>query len=138
MVNSKMSGTVVIKKYSNRRLYNTQISNYVTLEDLFDMVKEDVDFIVKDAKTGEDLTHNVLTQIIFEQEAKGYIMLPVSFLRQIISFYGDKVASILPQYLESSMKSFAANHEKMSQMTFDTNNYTPMKFFGPITCAGFG
>lgn len=105
----------IIKKYANRRLYNTGTSTYVTLEDLAAMVKENEEFIVKDAKSGEDITHSVLTQIIFEQEAKtGQTMLPVSVLRQLISFYGDQMQMVVPSYLEHSMAAFAQeqNHLK--------------------------
>jgi len=93
----------VIKKYANRRLYHTGTSAYVTLEDLAAMVKKGEDFVVNDAKTGEDITHSVLTQIIFEQESKGQNLLPVNFLRQMIRFYGDSMQSLVPRYLEFSM-----------------------------------
>jgi polyhydroxyalkanoate synthesis repressor PhaR len=93
----------VIKKYANRRLYHTGTSAYVTLEDLAAMVKAGDDFIVNDAKSGEDITHSVLTQIIFEQESKGQNLLPVNFLRQMIRFYGDSMQSLVPRYLELSM-----------------------------------
>lgn len=93
----------VIKKYANRRLYHTGTSAYVTLEDLATMVKKGEDFTVNDAKTGEDITHSVLTQIIFEQESKGQNLLPVNFLRQMIRFYGDSMQSLVPRYLEFSM-----------------------------------
>ncbi len=113
--------TTIIKKYANRRLYNTGTSTYVTLEDLAAMVKDKEDFTVKDAKSGEDITHSVLTQIIFEQEAKtGQTMLPVSVLRQLISFYGDQMQMVVPSYLEHSMAAFAQeqNHlkEQMASM----------------------
>ena len=99
---------VVIKKYANRRLYNTGTSTYVTLEDLAEMVKRGEDFAVQDAKSGEDITHPVLTQIIFELENKeGQNMLPVSFLRQLISFYGDQMQMVVPSFLEQSMIAFA-------------------------------
>ena len=98
------NGSVVIKKYANRRLYNTGTSAYVTLEDLAEMVRKGEDFNVHDAKSGDDITHSVLTQIIFEQEAKtGNTLLPVSFLRQLISFYGDQMQMVVPSYLEHSM-----------------------------------
>ncbi|HYF54936.1 MAG TPA: polyhydroxyalkanoate synthesis repressor PhaR [Salinarimonas sp.] len=99
----------VIKKYANRRLYHTGTSTYVTLEDLAQMVKAGEDFVVYDAKTGEEITRSVLTQIIFEQENKegGQNLLPVTFLRQLIRFYGDSVQSLVPSYLEVSMNSFA-------------------------------
>lgn len=107
-------GVVTIKKYANRRLYNTATSNYVTLDNLSQMVKEGTEFVVYDAKTGEDITRSVLTQIIVEEESKGgQTMLPVSFLRQLIGFYGDSLQSLVPRYLEFSMKTFARNQEQM-------------------------
>jgi polyhydroxyalkanoate synthesis repressor PhaR len=93
----------VIKKYANRRLYHTGTSAYVTLEDLAAMVRAGEDFVVNDAKTGEDITHSVLTQIIFEQESKGENLMPVNFLRQMIRFYGDSMQGLVPRYLELSM-----------------------------------
>ena len=108
--------TTIIKKYANRRLYNTGTSTYVTLEDLATMVKDKEDFTVKDAKTGEDITHSVLTQIIFEQEAKtGQTMLPVSVLRQLISFYGDQMQMVVPSYLEHSMAAFAQEQSHLKE-----------------------
>lgn len=107
---------VVIKKYANRRLYNTETSSYVTLEDLCDMVKEGTDFLVCDAKTGEDLTRQVLTQIIFEQESRGQNLLPISFLRNLIGFYDDNIKEFVPHYLDSSMQTFLKNQEKMREM----------------------
>lgn len=105
---------VKIKKYANRRLYNTATSSYVTLDHLCQMVKQGTDFVVHDAKTGEDITRSVLTQIIVEEEAKsGQNMLPVSFLRQLISFYGDNLQALVPRYLENSMSAFARNQEQM-------------------------
>ncbi|MGB8274916.1 MAG: polyhydroxyalkanoate synthesis repressor PhaR [Alphaproteobacteria bacterium] len=105
---------VTIKKYANRRLYNTATSSYVTLDHLCQMVKQGTDFLVYDAKTGEDITRSVLTQIIVEEESKGGpTMLPVSFLRQLISFYGDNLQSLVPRYLEFSMKTFGRNQEQM-------------------------
>lgn len=107
---------IKIKKYANRRLYNTGTSSYVTLDHLCQMVKDGVDFVVHDAKTGEDITRSVLTQIIVEEEAKsGQNMLPVSFLRQLISFYGNNLQALVPRYLETSMQAFARNQEQMSQ-----------------------
>jgi len=107
---------VKIKKYANRRLYNTGTSSYVTLDHLCQMVKDGVDFIVHDAKTGEDITRSVLTQIIVEEEGKGgQNMLPVSFLRQLISFYGNSLQALVPRYLDYSMSSFARNQEQMRQ-----------------------
>ena len=106
--------TVVVKKYANRRLYNTQSSSYITLEDLARMTRNGVDFVVLDAKTGADITHSILTQIIMDEEASGgEQMLPVGFLRQLISMYGDSMQAMMPQYLEASMANFRANHSKL-------------------------
>ncbi|MCB1492338.1 MAG: polyhydroxyalkanoate synthesis repressor PhaR [Rhodobiaceae bacterium] len=99
----------VIKKYANRRLYNTGTSTYVTLDDLAAMVKNGEDFVVRDAKSGEEITHSVLTQIIFDQESKGENLLPISFLRQLIGFYGDSMQALLPSYLNQSIDTFANN-----------------------------
>jgi polyhydroxyalkanoate synthesis repressor PhaR len=106
---------VVIKKYANRRLYNTASSSYVTLEHLADMVKKGVDFVVYDAKTNEDITRTVLTQIIFEEEEKsqGQSLLPIQFLRQLISYYGNSMQAFLPSYLELSLASFAQQQERL-------------------------
>lgn len=104
---------VVIKKYANRRLYNTRTSSYVTLDHLCEMVKEGTDFEVHDARTGEDITRSVLTQIIFEEEAKGQNLLPIRFLRQLIRFYGDSLQALLPGYLDLSMESFTRQQEDM-------------------------
>ncbi len=107
---------VVIKKYANRRLYNTGTSAYVTLEDLAVMVKAGDEFVVHDAKTGDDITRSVLTQIIFEQEGKeGQNLLPIAFLRQLIQFYGDSMQSMVPGYLEHSMRSFAREQDKLRE-----------------------
>jgi polyhydroxyalkanoate synthesis repressor PhaR len=110
---------VTIKKYANRRLYNTATSSYVTLDHLCQMVKEGIDFVVYDAKTGEDITRGVLTQIIVEEEGKGQNLLPISFLRQLIGFYGDNLQWLVPRYLEHSMKSFARNQEQMRKYMQD-------------------
>jgi len=107
------SGVITIKKYANRRLYNTKTSSYVTLDHLAEMIKQNEDFVVVDAKTGEDLTRAVLTQIIVEQEGKGQNLLPVKFLRQIIGFYGDSLGGVLPRYLEESMDVFTQNEGGM-------------------------
>jgi len=104
---------VVVKKYANRRLYNTATSSYVTLDDLATMIKQGGDFVVYDAKSGEDITRSVLTQIIVEQEQKGQNLLPISFLRQLISFYGDSMQFLVPGYLEQAMVAFARNQEQM-------------------------
>lgn len=102
---------VVIKKYANRRLYNTASSGYVTLDNLCQMIKDGDDFVVFDAKTGEDITRAVLTQIIVEEEAKGQNMLPINFLRQLIRFYGDSLQMVVPSYLEQAMSNFAENQD---------------------------
>ena len=113
------SPKVKIKKYANRRLYNTATSSYVTLDHLCQMVKEGTEFVVHDAKTGEDITRSVLTQIIVEEEAKGQNLLPVSFLRQLISFYGDNLQALVPKYLDYSMGAFARNQEQMRRYMTD-------------------
>ncbi len=116
---AKNDGEIIIKKYANRRLYNTGTSTYVTLEDLAKMVKKGEEFKVQDAKTGEDITHAVLTQIIFEQESKtGNTLLPTSFLRQLISYYGDQMQMVVPTFLEHSMQAFTDQQVQMrDQMT---------------------
>jgi len=107
---------VTIKKYANRRLYNTGTSTYVTLEDLASMVKNGEDFVVYDAKSGEDITRSVLAQIIFEQENKeGQALLPITFLRQLIRFYGDSMQMLVPRYLEQSMQSFTGQQDKFRE-----------------------
>jgi polyhydroxyalkanoate synthesis repressor PhaR len=111
---------VVIKKYANRRLYNTATSTYVTLDHLARMVKDGVEFVVHDAKTGEDITRSVLTQIIVEEEAKGQHLLPIGFLRQLIGFYGDSLQGLVPQYLEMTMRSFADNQDRMRRYLNET------------------
>ena len=103
---------VIIKKYANRRLYNTDTSTYVTLEDLAEMVRGERDFVVYDAKTGEDLTHAVLTQIIVDQESRGTNLLPIGFLRQLIRFYGDSMQKLVPSYLEFSLDSLTRQQEQ--------------------------
>lgn len=118
---------VTIKKYANRRLYNTGTSTYVTLEDLASMVKVGEDFLVYDAKTGEDITRSVLTQIIFEQENKdGQKMLPVSFLRQLIRFYGDSMQLLVPRYLEMSIDSLSKEQDKLRQQLASTLGVNPL------------
>ena len=106
---------VVIKKYANRRLYNTASSSYVTLEHLADMTREGIDFVVFDAKTGDDITRSVLTQIIFDEENRGdgKNLLPIQFLRQLIGFYGNQMQAFLPSYLEMSLQTFAQQQERM-------------------------
>tara|TARA_R110002012_G_scaffold314387_2_gene527087 strand:- start:34501 stop:35118 length:618 start_codon:yes stop_codon:yes gene_type:complete len=105
--------TVIIKKYANRRLYDTSSSAYVTLEDLARMVREGTDFVVYDAKSNEDLTRQILTQIIFEEESRGEALLPVQFLRQLIGFYGGQMQGVLPSYLEMSLDSFTRQQEQL-------------------------
>ncbi|MGF1658711.1 MAG: polyhydroxyalkanoate synthesis repressor PhaR [Rubrimonas sp.] len=132
---------ITIKKYANRRLYNTAKSSYVTLDHLAEMVRAGDDFVVYDAKTGEDITRAVLTQIIFEEEAKGASMLPANFLRQIIRLYGDTLQGFVPGYLEASMETFNKNQEKMREQvraafganpafaTFETMTRANMEWF---------
>jgi polyhydroxyalkanoate synthesis repressor PhaR len=123
---------VVVKKYANRRLYNTASSSYVTLDDLARMIKGGGDFVVKDAKTGEDLTRSVLTQIIVEQEQKGQNLLPISFLRQLIGFYGDNMQFLVPGYLEQAMLAFARNQEQMRSNLRTTFGMFPFGQFEEI------
>ena len=104
---------VVVKKYANRRLYNTESSSYITLDTLAEMVRNGRDFVVYDAKTGEDITRSVLTQIIVEEESKGRALLPTGFLRQLIGFYGDSMQNLVPKYLEQAMTNFAHQQEQM-------------------------
>jgi polyhydroxyalkanoate synthesis repressor PhaR len=111
---------VIIKKYANRRLYNTETSSYVTLEDLGEMVRRERDFLVYDAKTGEDLTHSVLTQIIVEEEGKGQNLLPIGFLRQLIRFYGHSIEHLVPKYLEFSLETLTREQEKYHKQFADT------------------
>ena len=121
MARNKMSGDspILIKKYANRRLYNTATSSYVTLDSLCQMVRDGADFIVQDARTKEDITHSVLTQIIVEEEAKGANLLPIGFLRQLICFYGDRLQALDPRYLESSMAAFTDSQETMRRRVED-------------------
>src|SRR3984885_10118029 len=113
---TKTAEPVTIKKYANRRLYNTGTSTYVTLEDLAAMVKTGEDFVVYDAKTNDEITRSVLTQIIFEQEGvEGQSLLPIAFLRQVIRFYGDSVQALLPSYLEYSIERFTGEQHKMRE-----------------------
>ncbi|RVT97640.1 polyhydroxyalkanoate synthesis repressor PhaR [Rhodovarius crocodyli] len=106
---------VVVKKYANRRLYNTESSSYVTLEDLALMIRQGRDFVVYDAKSGEDITRSVLTQIIVEEEAKGTSLLPEPFLRQLIQFYGDQMGGLVPRYLEAAMGAFTGQQDQWRQ-----------------------
>ena len=116
------SGTkspVIIKKYANRRLYNTSTSSYVTLEHLAQMVKDGIEFTVHDAKSGEDITRAVLTQIIVEEEAKGQNLLPIGFLRRLIALYGDSLQGLVPQYLDVTMRSFSENQDHIRKYLND-------------------
>ena len=117
MADAKDTGAdpIVIKKYANRRLYNTRSSSYITLDDLAGMVRDNVDFQVVDAKTGKDITHAILTQIIMEEETHGEQMLPVSFLRQLIAMYGNSMQAMMPSYLEASMANFQSNQAKLQE-----------------------
>lgn len=115
---TKSASPTVIKKYANRRLYDTGRSSYVTLDDLAEMVQEGHEFVVKDAKSGEDITRTVLAQIILDQEAKDEgdgTLLPTSFMRQLISFYGGNMQGVVPSYLESTMEVFAKNQEQLQE-----------------------
>ncbi|MBL8908156.1 MAG: polyhydroxyalkanoate synthesis repressor PhaR [Rhizobiales bacterium] len=120
-------GAVVIKKYANRRLYNTATSTYVTLEDLAEMVKKGTDFVVYDAKTGEEITRSVLTQIIFEEESKGQNLLPIKFLRQLIRFYGDSMQAFVPGFLEFSLESLTREQDKFRQQMMEAWGADPFK-----------
>lgn len=117
MARTARDGTspIIIKKYANRRLYNTDTSAYITLDDLAKMTRDGREFQVVDAKTGEDITHNVLTQIIMDEEGRGQTMLPAGFLRQLISMYGDSMQAMVPQYLEASMEAFRRNQEQFRE-----------------------
>lgn len=106
---------IIIKKYANRRLYNTKSSSYITLDDLARMTRDGVDFQVLDAKTGSDITHAILTQIIMEEEANGEQLLPVNFLRNLIGMYGNSMQALMPQYLDASMDSFRANQSRLQE-----------------------
>jgi len=127
---AKSDQPITIKKYANRRLYNTGTSTYVTLEDLASMVKDGEDFLVYDAKTGDDITRSVLAQIIFEQENKaGQNLLPTTFLRQLIRFYGDSMQMVVPKYLEQSIDTLTREQEKFRKQMTNTFSGTP---FAPL------
>jgi polyhydroxyalkanoate synthesis repressor PhaR len=126
----KTGERVVIKKYANRRLYNTQSSSYVTLEHLAEMVKEGVDFVVYDAKTNEDITRQVLTQIIFEAENSGQNLLPIQFLRQLIQMYGNQLQSLVPGYLEMSLDAFARQQDRLREQMGALGGGFPTPFSG--------
>lgn len=146
---------ITIKKYANRRLYNTATSSYVTLDHLAQMVRDGVDFVVHDAKSGEDITRQVLTHIIVEEEAKGTNLLPLSFLRQLIALYGDSLQSMVPSYLEQTMHAFSGNQDQMRELMDKTLGAVPamkpfedmarknmamfenaLKVFNPLAAAG--
>jgi polyhydroxyalkanoate synthesis repressor PhaR len=122
----KSGDTVIIKKYANRRLYNTRSSSYITLEHLAKMTRDNIDYKVLDAKTGTDITHQILTQIIMEEESSGEQMLPVSFLRQLISMYGNSMQSLIPHYLEASMENFRANQTKLHKAFEESLGKNPL------------
>ncbi|HWU01349.1 MAG TPA: polyhydroxyalkanoate synthesis repressor PhaR [Novosphingobium sp.] len=123
---SSGAASVIIKKYANRRLYNTQSSSYITLDHLAKMTREGIEFRVLDAKSGTDITHQILTQIIMEEEASGEQMLPVNFLRQLISMYGNSMQSLIPHYLEASMDQFRANQMKLRKAFEDSIESNPL------------
>lgn len=126
----KQGEPTVIKKYANRRLYDTGRSSYITLEDLCQMIKEGHDFVVYDAKSGEDLTRGVLTQIIADQESKGENLLPINFMRQLIGMYGENMQSLVPGYLEHSFETFVKNQEQLSeQINKSLGGMNPMNPF---------
>ena len=125
---------VVIKKYANRRLYNTRSSAYVTLDHLCEMVKEGVDFVVYDAKTNEDITRSVLGQIIFDEESRGQNLMPIQFLRQLIRFYGDSMQMLVPSYLEFSIGRLTADQQKFREQLSQTLGVKslPLQMFGAM------
>lgn len=128
--NDPQTPPIIIKKYANRRLYNTETSSYITLENLAQMVRQNREFKVVDAKTGDDITRTVLTQIIVEEESQGKNMLPISFLRQLISMYGDSMQALMPQYLDASMEAFRRNQEqfrKALEGAFGTGAFGPFE-----------
>ena len=118
--------TVIIKKYANRRLYNTRSSSYITLDHLAQMTREGINYKVLDAKSGNDITHTILTQIIMEEETNGEQMLPVNFLRELIGMYGNSMQSLIPHYLEASMDNFRANQTKLQKTFEDSLGNNPL------------
>ncbi len=122
----KDGNTVIIKKYANRRLYNTRSSSYITLDHLAKMTREEVDFKVIDAKSGSDITHQILTQIIMDEESGGEQMLPVNFLRQLICMYGNSLQSLIPHYLEASMDNFRTNQAKLAKAFEESIGKNPL------------
>mgnify|MGYP005661877427 CR=1 FL=1 len=131
---AKTNEPTVVKKYANRRLYDTGRSSYVTLDDLCELVKEGHDFVVVDAKSGDDITRQILTQIIVDQESKdGQNLLPTSFLKQIIGFYGDTVGSLVPNYLEHTIDTFSKNQEEIrEQINKSFEGFFPMNYMEEI------
>lgn len=123
---AKDDDTVIIKKYANRRLYNTRSSSYITLDHLAAMTREGVNYKVLDAKSGTDITHTILTQIIMEEESNGEQMLPVNFLRELIGMYGNSMQSLIPHYLEASMENFRANQVKLRKAFEDSLGNNPL------------
>ena len=123
--------TIIIKKYANRRLYNTQTSKYITLDFLAELTRKEQDFKVVDARSGEDITHNVLTQIIMEEESNGQNLLPVNFLKQIISMYGNSMQGMVPPFLEGSMANFRASQDQMKAMLEGSMQSNPLT--APLT-----
>ena len=123
---AKSDDTVIIKKYANRRLYNTRSSSYITLDHLAKMTREGIDYKVLDAKTGNEITHQILTQIILDEEANGEQMLPVNFLRDLIRMYGNSMQSLIPHYLEASMENFRANQSKLAKAFEDSLGNNPI------------
>lgn len=124
--NAAGDNTVIIKKYANRRLYNTRSSSYITLDHLAKMTREGIDYKVLDAKSGNDITHQILTQIILDEEANGEQMLPVNFLRELICMYGNSMQSLIPHYLEASMENFRANQSKLAKAFEDSLGNNPL------------
>jgi len=123
---AKTGGTIIIKKYANRRLYNTHSSSYITLEHLAQMTRDGVEFQVVDAKSGADITHSILTQIIMDEEAGGEQILPTNFLRQLIAMYGNSMQALLPGYLEASMEHFRENQAKMRKAIEESIGSNPL------------
>ncbi|MEO6715973.1 MAG: polyhydroxyalkanoate synthesis repressor PhaR, partial [Novosphingobium sp.] len=122
----KNGDVVIIKKYANRRLYNTRSSSYITLDHLAKMTRDGVNFQVLDAKTGTDITHQILTQIIMDEESTGEKMLPVNFLRELICMYGNSMQSLIPHYLEASMTNFRANQGRLAKVFEETIGKNPL------------
>lgn len=127
-----LEGPAIIRKYANRRLYNTAISLYITLDDVTKMVQSNEPFIVQDAKSGEDITRSILSQIIFEKESKDNSILPTSFLAQLISFYGSNLQNVLPAYLQASMDAFSQNQDSL-RAQFDNEQITSSQMFEELS-----